>query len=35
MTFPDGRVKDGFFENNVFKGNLQVTNDPLQSPSND
>jgi len=20
MTFPDGRVKDGLFENNVFKG---------------
>ena len=24
MTFPDGRIKDGFFENNVFKGNTQV-----------
>ena len=22
MTFPDGRVKDGYFENNVFKGNV-------------
>ena len=21
MTFPDGRIKDGYFENNVFKGN--------------
>jgi len=20
MTFPDGRIKDGLFENNVFKG---------------
>jgi len=24
MTFPDGRVKDGYFENNVFKGNTQI-----------
>ena len=24
MTFPDGRIKDGYFENNVFKGNTQV-----------
>jgi len=22
MTFPDGRVKDGLFENNVFKGSI-------------
>jgi hypothetical protein len=30
MTFPDGRVKDGYFENNVFKGNTQmVMNDPI------
>lgn len=27
MTFPDGRVKDGYFENNVFKGNVVVKND--------
>lgn len=20
MSFPDGTVKDGFFENNIFKG---------------
>ena len=20
MTFPDGRIKDGYFENNNFKG---------------
>ena len=25
MTFPDGRIKDGYFENNVFKGNTHVT----------
>lgn len=24
MTFPDGRVKDGMFENNVFKGTTQT-----------
>jgi hypothetical protein len=24
MTFPDGRIKDGYFENNVFKGNTQI-----------
>ena len=27
MSFPDGRIKDGFFENNVFKGNTQVVNE--------
>ena len=26
MTFPDGRIKDGFFHNNVFKGNTQIVN---------
>jgi len=25
MTFPDGRIKDGYFENNVFKGNMEVS----------
>lgn len=24
MTFPDGRIKDGIFDNNIFKGNVQV-----------
>jgi hypothetical protein len=24
MTMPDGRVKDGFFENNNFKGTTQM-----------
>lgn len=24
MTFPDGRIKDGLFENNVFKGSMKV-----------
>lgn len=24
MTFPDGRIKDGYFENNVFKGHTQI-----------
>lgn len=24
MTFPDGRIKDGYFENNVFKGATQI-----------
>lgn len=24
MTFPDGRIKDGFFERNVFKGATKV-----------
>ena len=25
MTFPDGRIKDGFFEKNIFKGAIKVT----------
>ena len=34
MTFPDGRIKDGYFENNVFKGNTQmVMNDPIDQSS--
>lgn len=41
MTFPDGRVKDGYFENNVFKGNnteisdnsLNMTSDMRQERS--
>lgn len=24
MTFPDGRIKDGMFENNIFKGAIKV-----------
>jgi hypothetical protein len=24
MTFPDGRIKDGLFENNMFKGAIKV-----------
>jgi len=24
MTFPDGRIKDGNFENNTFKGTTQL-----------
>jgi hypothetical protein len=24
MTFPDGRIKDGYFDNNIFKGSVQV-----------
>jgi hypothetical protein len=24
MTFPDGRIKDGIFEKNVFKGNIKI-----------
>jgi len=24
MTFPDGRIKDGYFENNHFKGSIKV-----------
>ena len=24
MTFPDGRIKDGYFENNIFKGKTEV-----------
>jgi len=24
MTFPDGRIKDGIFENNIFKGAIKV-----------
>lgn len=27
MSFPDGRIKDGFFENNVFKGNTVIKNE--------
>ena len=27
MSFPDGRIKDGYFENNVFKGNTQILNE--------
>ena len=27
MSFPDGRIKDGYFENNVFKGNTQIINE--------
>lgn len=29
MTFPDGRVKDGYFENNVFKGNTMTSENSL------
>lgn len=32
MTFPDGRIKDGYFENNIFKGKTQIKNeDNLES----
>jgi len=24
MTFPDGRIKDGMFEDNIFKGAIKV-----------
>ena len=24
MTFPDGRIKDGYFDKNIFKGSIQV-----------
>mmetsp|Transcript_24223 Transcript_24223/g.37326 ORF Transcript_24223/g.37326 Transcript_24223/m.37326 type:complete len:126 (+) Transcript_24223:1554-1931(+) len=24
MTFPDGRIKDGYFDNNVFKGKTEI-----------
>jgi len=24
MTFPDGRIKDGYFDNNVFKGQTKI-----------
>ena len=24
MTFPDGRIKDGYFDNNVFKGQTKM-----------
>lgn len=34
MTFPDGRVKDGYFENNVFKGNTQIANDSMSNSLN-
>ena len=34
MTFPDGRVKDGYFENNVFKGvNNAISDTPLNESS--
>ena len=35
MTFPDGRVKDGYFENNVFKGNTQIANDSISLNASD
>ena len=29
MTFPDGRIKDGNFDSNVFKGNTtQISAEP-------
>ena len=24
MTFPDGRIKDGYFEDSVFKGQTKI-----------
>ena len=24
MNFPDGRIKDGYFENNIFKGKTTI-----------
>lgn len=27
MTFPDGRIKDGNFENNIFKGAIKIKED--------
>jgi hypothetical protein len=33
MTFPDGRIKDGYFDNNVFKGNTHIMSpEPNQPP---
>ena len=26
MIFPDGNVKEGYFENNVYKVKVQITN---------
>lgn len=26
MIFPDGNLKEGFFENNVYKVKVQITN---------
>lgn len=28
MEFPDGRLKEGMFENNIFKGPLSTPNAP-------
>ena len=35
MTFPDGRIKDGLFENNVFKGEMPLNYQPPVIPGPD
>jgi hypothetical protein len=31
MIFPNGTIKEGYFENNIYKGKIE----PSMSPSND
>ena len=34
MKFPDGTVKEGYFDNNVFKGDARVVAPPAKRASN-
>lgn len=35
MTFPDGTIKEGYFENNTFKGNTNISGGALIGGSTD
>ena len=34
MKFPDGTIKEGYFDNNVFKGESKVVAPPVKSVNN-